>query len=244
MSDVNSGLPPTMSPPPPRKGPVAQRVFLVSYPKIVFMYPTMIAAFIAGLYMAFRPDGANLDKMDAHVVSSIFICLLAINLTIFSFDFPRETSLILVLAIVSVCLGAWLLFVFNPKLWPDMAHVIEKFHPVANATFYFSFGLVLLVIYGFVFINLRFDYWEVNANELIHHYGLMSDSKRFPAPNMRIDKEINDVFENILLGSGRLILHPQNEPRAIVLENIMRINQKEEKIIKLLGALKVQFQTH
>ena len=230
-----------MSPPPPRKSPPSQRVFLVSYPKIVFMYPTMVAAFIAAIYMAFRPD---LNTTEAFVVASAFIGVLTINLTVFSFDFPRETSLILVLAVVSMGLGAWLLFVFYPALWPDLSAVIKRFHPVANSTFYFSFGLVLLVIYGFVFINLRFDYWEVNANELIHHYGLMSDSKRFPAPNMRIDKEINDVFENILLGSGRLILHPSNEPRAIVLENIMRINHKEEKIIKLLGALKVQFQTH
>jgi len=48
------------------------------------------------------------------------------------------------------------------------------------------------------------------------------------------------VFEYLLLKSGRLILHPSQERRAIVLENVMFINQKEERITRMLGALQVR----
>jgi hypothetical protein len=102
---------------------------------------------------------------------------------------------------------------------------------------------VLGLIYAGVLINIRFDYWEVRPNELLHHHGILSDLERFSAPNLRIDKEINDIFEYLLLGSGRLILHPSNERRAVVLENVFRINQKEKAITKMLGALQVQVRT-
>ena len=101
------------------------------------------------------------------------------------------------------------------------------------------FGVLTLIFIG-VWINRRFDYWEVRPNELLHHHGILSDLERFSAPHLRIDKEINDVFEYLLLGSGRLILHPSEERRAIVLDNVFWISGKEKVITSMLGALQVQ----
>ena len=89
-------------------------------------------------------------------------------------------------------------------------------------------------------VAVRFDCWEVRPNELLHHHGFLSNLERFPAPNLRIDKEINDVFEYLLLGSGRLILQASDERRAIVLDNVPRIRKKEEAISRMLGAIQVQ----
>ena len=86
---------------------------------------------------------------------------------------------------------------------------------------------------------MKFDYWEVRSNELLHHFGLWGNLKRYSAPHVRIDKEVNDVFEFMLLGAGRLVLQPRGEQRAFVLENVLWINRKEEAITKLLGALTV-----
>jgi len=54
---------------------------------------------------------------------------------------------------------------------------------------------------------------------------------------------MNDVFEYLLLRSGRLILRPSNEPRAIILENVPFIRTKEETLTRLLGALEVEIRT-
>ena len=99
---------------------------------------------------------------------------------------------------------------------------------------------MLGLIYVGVFINIRFDYWEVRPNELLHHHGFLSSLERYSAPNLRISKEIDDVFEYMLLRCGRLILHPSNEPRAFVLDNVLGIDRKEAAITKMLGALQVQ----
>lgn len=219
-----------------RRPATPQRVFLVSYPKVVFLYPTLIASLIAGIWMLVRP----VEGTESFIVSSVFLAILTLNLLVFSFDFPRETSLVVAASIVAVVFGLLLLFRTWDGILPEVTRILQNYHPHANATFYFTFATVLSIIYCIVAIGTRFDYWEVTPNELLHHHGIMSDLKRFSAPNMRIDKEINDVFENILLGSGRLILHPHNESRAIVLDNVMMINKKEAKLTKMLGALRVQ----
>ena len=91
-----------------------------------------------------------------------------------------------------------------------------------------------------MFVSIRFDYWEIRPNELLHHHGMLSNMERLAAPNLRIEKEINDVFEYFLLRSGRLILHPSDDRRAIILDNVPFIDRKEASVTQMLGALQVQ----
>ena len=92
-------------------------------------------------------------------------------------------------------------------------------------------------------IAVQFDYWEVRQNELLHHHGLLSDLRRYPTEGLQIEKEINDVFEFMLLRSGKLILRPQGNNRDLVLENIVFIDNKEKELTKLLGARQVEIRT-
>jgi hypothetical protein len=47
----------------------------------------------------------------------------------------------------------------------------------------------------------------------------------------------------MLLGSGRLILHPSNERKSIVLDNVPFIRKKEAAVMRMLGALQVEVRT-
>jgi hypothetical protein len=234
-------------------------IYLVAFPKIVFLYPTMIAALIAGIYMSVVPltepraapsveaaagetarASAVVDRSDAHIVSAAFLLVLMLNLIVFAFDFPRTTSLTLFFAITAVVMGVLVFFSFKRDILPALTALLHAFLPLANATFYFSvFGMIAAILLA-VFVNVQFDYWEIAPNELLHHHGFLSNLERFAAPSLKIDKEINDIFEFFLLRSGRLILHPSNEPRAFVLDNVMGITRKEQQLTKMLGALQVQ----
>jgi hypothetical protein len=220
-------------------------IYLVSYPKIVFLYPTFFAALVAGTYMAFAgemppTDEPNGSRHTSELVATAFLVIAGINLVVLSFDFPRTTSLTLFFFGVAVVTLLMLLFRNKPDLLPGVYTALSHLRPWANSQFYFIFAGILGLIYAIVLVNVQFDYWEVRPNELLHHHGILSNKKRFPAPSLRVDKEINDIFEYMLLRSGRLILHPANEPRAIVLENIFFINHKEEQLRQMLGALQVQ----
>lgn len=219
-------------------------VFLVPYPKIVFLYPTFLVSLIAMIWMLVAGKSTvGPDDAVAVCLTWTFLVVLVVNLGVITFDFPRATSLTMFFLIAALVLAAVLTFTLQPQLFPRVADILRSIRPAANATFFSvvtaSIGLLFLA----VFINVRFDYWEVRPNELLHHHGMLSDLKRYSAPNLRIDKEINDVFEYLLLKSGRLIIQASGERRAIILENVPFINKKELSITQMLGALQVEVRT-
>jgi hypothetical protein len=216
-----------------------ESVILVSYPKIIFLYPSLLLSFVLAIYLSISDHPLDTGNTLAVLLNTLFLGVFAINLVVLAFDFPRTTSLTLFFFCAAAVLGLVLLFTLKPDLLPFFKTLFTKFRPLANATFYWSFTVVVGVIFAISFITLSFDYWEVRPNELLHHHGFLSNLERFSAPNLRIDKEINDLFEYMLLHSGRLILQPSNERRAIILDNVPFIKFKEQQITMLLGALKV-----
>ncbi len=203
-----------------------------SWPKIVFLYPTFLAAVVAGVGSTLWNDGATFWGV-------LFLLVFFVNSLVLAFDFPRTTSLNLLLAIVVIVLGAILInqrFVFLPFL----RDLTDGIAPRANAQFYLLFAGSLALVYLIVLIiDYRFDYWLVQPNELIHRRGLLGNVSRYPAPGLELQKEITDVFEYFLFGSGRLIIQPTKGP-TVVLENVFRINHKEREIRGLLDALNVE----
>lgn len=221
------------APAPSGKRTSEKGIILIPWPKVVFLWPTWIVSVIAAFYLQF---GGTAET----AVAWAFLIALSLNLVVISFDFPRATSLLLFAVLIALGLGGALAVVNYPELLPAVRDRLMALQPEANPTFYFIFAGVMTFIYLIVLFTVRLNYWEVRPNELLHHHGILSDLKRYPTRHLRIDKEINDIFEYLLAGSGRLILHPSDERRAIVLENVFFISRKEKEITKLLGALQVQ----
>jgi signal transduction histidine kinase len=215
------------------------RILLVSYPKIVFLYPTFVVSLAAAIYLSLVQPPLDTASTPTIVLSVVFLAVWATNLVVLAFNFPRTSSLALLFLFVAVAMGAVLLSVLKPAVLPYIAATLGRFHPLANASFYWVFSLSLGLATLGAIIVARFDYWEARPNELLHHQGLWGDMDRFPAPGVRIDKEISDVFEYLLLQSGRLILHTSGERRSIVLDNVPFITRKEKALTQLLGTLQV-----
>lgn len=214
-------------------------IYLISYPKIILLYPTFLLALLAGLVTKLYGEESGAAVM----VGWTFLWVFALNIVVLAFDFPRTTSLTIFFLLMAAGLGITLLSTYNPELLPAFYAIIKQVNPHANSTFYFMFAGILGIIYVFVFVLIRFDYWELSSNELLHHHGFLSSLERFPASNLRITKEVDDVFEYLLLGSGRLVIQPTNVPRAFVLDNVPFITAKEARITRTLGALQVHVRT-
>lgn len=208
-----------------------ERVIIRPYPKAVFFYPVALTALICGLL-------SLTGWVAPATLGFVFCVVFFFNIVIMSFEFTRHVSVAVVLSIFVIVLLGMLL---NERL-----HLVEflrglyaKLDWQANAGFYFALaGAFALTMLG-VFIDTRMDYWEVRGNEVLHHHGFLGDVERYPAPSIRIKKEITDVFEYLLLFSGRLIVYPSGAERAIVLDNVPRINKIEAQIEELLDALHV-----
>lgn len=235
-STGSTSTPVTAQPDEKRRGnhEPKERIVIRTFPKIVFLYPTMILAFLCAIFMqAGVGDPSNWGLA--------FLAVLTFNLCVLAFDFPRTASLTLVFSIAAIVLGV-ILINQRVEFLPKLADWTGALNPEANETFYWLIGLVLAIIFVIVwFLHRYVDYWEVLSNELIHHHGILGGIQRLPAPGIKLDKEITDVFEYLLLRSGRLVIHPPGEAKAIVLDNVPNINRVEDGVKAILGVTEVSF---
>ena len=259
----------TAAAPLPARQHKGMRIF--TYPKIIFIWPTMVTAIICWLGMLFTGNDTR-DPIKVHaaaielkkaaadkdapketateeiprrfssfqnVLGVLFITVLALNILIMAIDFPRFTIIALILLAVAVTFFLlWLSAHFN--FLKPLVRVLENIFAVANTGFYLLIALVIGANLAVIWAVRYLDYWEILPNEILHNHGPFSDLERFPTTNLKFDKEIPDILEYALLRSGRLVLHVQNERKAIVLDNVLWIDRKEEELKKLMSRMEVR----
>lgn len=228
----NQPPPPPSSTPPPPPPEALQSVTIRQYPKVVFLYPTLLFSIVAWV-MEGLTDKFNMSP----TLGAIFFCIFAINLLVISFEFSRMSSVALFL-LVTALVFAFLYF----NLFPWLRTELHKIDIQMNAHFYGAMSVLLIIIFGIVILNSRVDYYEIKHNEILRHHGYLGDIERYPSPNLKMQKEIRDLLEYLLLRSGRLVLQPATESRAIVMENVIGINRVEARIQQLLGRIAVEIE--
>lgn len=222
------------SPEPPKN--VRRHVLIRAYPKIVFFWLTWVVSLVCGvlLGMSDSPEMVNLAAL-------LWFSVFSFNLLVVAFEFTRILSVALVFL-------AFMIFFLVKWLGEDKLQFVGDFlsgiDPQMDSTFYFLMFGIFSIIFLLVFIQTRFNYWEIQPNEILHKRGFMGDVERYPAPNLRMSKEIYDVLEYIMLRGGRLILQPSSERQAIILDTVLNINHVEDRVKELLGSLQVTTTTH
>jgi hypothetical protein len=250
----------------PTTGREPKPIRIFHYPKIVFIFPTLVMAFVCWIGMlsikdqTIRPSRLSTAEARAqaeaiadvkvlpntpdfkspqNVLALSFLIVFTFNMLILSFDFPRFTVVAGILVVTTLLFFLLWLSYLTDWLHP-LVRALDRLYLAANSGFYAMFGLILLVMYGIIFVTRWLDYWEFLPNEILHHHGPWSDLERFPTTNLKFDKEIPDIFEHFLFGSGRLIFHVQNEAKSIVLDNVMHINRKEQALKQIMSRMEVR----
>ena len=225
MTSTESTSPATTS--PETAGP-PESVIIRPWPKVVFLYPTFVASTIFFLF-------SWLDLVQADRLGNIWMAIFLLNLLVFSFDFSRICSIVMVFAIgLAVVLVLWL------DLTGFVGNALGKVHIPYTPSHYgfMSIGIGLLLL--IVFVNSRFHYYEVNAREILHHHGSLRAVWRWSTESVEMSKEIYDMAEFILLRSGRLIFSPMTSKKAIVVDNVANVNRIEKSINDLLSHVAVR----
>ena len=234
---------PSTSPAAAPKAP--ESVIIRPWPKVVFLYPTFVVAtifFLLSWLGVGAPTPATPEtpaQIGSAVLGNTFMLVLVLNLLVFSFDFSRIKSITIVISVVAVVLLV---------LWIDtkqdltgyLGRVFGAIDIRMNTSFYgfLSAGLGFLLL--LVFVNSRFNYYEVNAREILHHHGYLGDIQRWSTDGLEMNKEINDVVEFMLMKSGRLIFQPSTSKKAIVLDNVAGVNRIEKAVNDLLSVVAVR----
>jgi len=226
---------PAPAPPAPRE---TTTVVVRPYPKIVYLYLTWLASLVCGILQPNLTSGQELTAEivgESGLVGRIWLLIFVFNILVISFEFSRIRSVAIVFFLLA--------FVFAGIQFGYLAAVgdfLRSLPLLMNSTFYYVIAGIFSIIYLLVFINTRFNYWEFQPNEILHHHGFLGDVHRYPTRGLRMQKEITDVMEYILLRAGTLVIAPPELDRPIVLENVINLNRVEDKIQRLLGTLKVR----
>ena len=247
------------------------QVIIRPWPKVVFLYPVMIFCLFCGIWQALAgsPEIPGVSPEDpgvsaevpgesaevpgvnpevpaltvADYAGRIFVVVLCLNILVISFEFSRFKTVAIVFFLVAVLF----LLLYLSTRWEVFAFISRYFSALdirLTEYFYFSLGAYFLLVFGGVFFTTRFNYWVIKSNEILHKEGFLGDVKRYPSPNLKMTKEIKDVFEFLLMGAGKVVLYPAGERQAIVLDHVMWVNSKEKKIQDLLSALSVEIAPH
>jgi hypothetical protein len=275
---------PHSTPSPPPKSKPERGILIFTYPKIIFMFPTLVVALVCciGMYASGNhPEITPLTSADKAIVPSVesknapkvpaavsedrakdakskereenfrspanmlallFLLTVFFNLVIIAIDFPRFTVVALGLfGTTALFFLLWLGIYF--KWFTALIHILGSVYIAANGEFYGVFALILLLVYGIIWITRWLDYWEILPNEILHHHGPWSDLERYPTMNLKFDKEIPDIFEHFMFGAGRLVLRVPSEDKSIVLENVLHVSKKEVALKQLMSRLEVRVTT-
>ncbi len=228
-------------------------VILRSYPKIIFFYPTAIASAFLGLFSQFLKLEPGLltvalsvfpwvSYIDGRIVLGlIWMGIFAANLFVVSFDFDSAKVLALVAVVIAGVLTVIILFLTMPTLLSGLPTIsINDFPIIMNWGFYYNIAAILALVFAFIWIEKRWDYYKITSQDIVHKTGIFGDVERFPAPNINLHKRIGDVFEYFMLKAGELTIIPAQRTTVINLPCVLNINEKEKHIQEVLGTLEVE----
>lgn len=216
------------------------RVVIHPFPKVVLLWPVMISS----LAFFFLGGGVTEEPLlDTSALGWWWMVIFAFNLLVHTFDFGRN-NFIATVAVMGVCLlGLWVWDLQSElTVYENIYGFFKEYKLGADPNFYAMIAAVLAVLMLLAFITTRFNYWVLTPNQLTHKHGILGDERHYATLNMAVEKEIPDVFEFMLFGSGRLIFKPgvgADSHKALVVDNVFRVNRKEKKVREFMGIIKV-----
>ncbi|TXT59062.1 MAG: conserved membrane protein of unknown function [Promethearchaeota archaeon] len=205
-------------------------VTLRNYSKVIFFYPLFFASLVLWILQLIYGDPVALFGF-------IWMIFFATNLFVVAFDFGSTKFFILLLAIVIVAL--LVIFLVLPNIEIGGIPAPGEFNIEMTSQFYLIVTLIIGFILLFIIIAARFNYWKIERNEIYHKTGLLADAERYPVQNLRIKKEITDVFEFLVLRSGAITLYT-GKGDDFHLATVPNVNTKIENLNYLLSHLEVE----
>jgi hypothetical protein len=213
-------------------------VIIRSYPKVIFFYPSVIVAAICCFFAGAFPPG---QSTHAATFGMIFMIVFFFNVFVISFEFRTWVALLCTMALIALALLA---YVINQS-WnflPALFNFLRQIKIEMSWWFYFSYTVVMLLIFGIIWVIRRFYYIEIKSNEVVYRQGLFGDVERHDTRGMKHTKEINDLLELLLLGAGLLVITVPGRREPYIMEHVPWVNRRERDIMHLTSRQSVEIE--
>ncbi len=215
---------------------IRPHVKLVSHSTVIYWWPAIVAAFVAGLISVVGGQSADGSWGNfihpSNNVGLLFIATLML-LLVFTNAKLRGIYSILVLAVIAfvVVLFAWL------GWWDAIFDFIPQLAAKANAGFYFLFGALLLIVWlsAMLFFD-RLVYWRIYPGQIVEERLVGGASNSHDTDRLVFEKLDRDWFKHGLLGLGAgdvKMSSPGSDP--VYIPNILFVESKIRKAQALIS---------
>jgi hypothetical protein len=220
-------------------------VYVASFPKIIYFWPTMLAFFICGILQLLAGDSGTEEALSkSYTITWWGITILSLNLLIIVQDFDQKKFIILLLALIVLGLGSWVLDLKGIPVIGSVAGWLKGLKPVFSADAFFLMGGILVVFTVWGLIRPMFDYWRLEPNEFVHYIQPFGRDMSIPRMGHTVNKEIPDILEFILtLGGGTLVIR-SGDREAARIPDIPFLGRRMDKIERMLGVTRVTHVDH
>jgi hypothetical protein len=239
MSETS--LPPDQEPASPIQAALGGPIIIRSWPKIIMMWPVLLVSLVCGVLTTVYP-APNPEKFETlHLVTLIFLVILAVNLMLLLYDLDLWGFLVLVLIMAVLVLALFLIDYHRGDVWQKIGKALSL-RVYANGAFYFVFSLILIINLLIAWVITRFNYWRIEHNEIIIHRGFMHEQERHPTTQARFTLVIDDIVEYAILGAGKLVFTFGDSNKQHELTTVPFAHRKAAQLDVLLGRMAVTSQ--
>jgi hypothetical protein len=219
---------------------IPERIVIYPFPKIVLLWPVMVVS----LVFFFLGGGVTENPLiEPSKLGWWWSVIFFFNLLVHTFDFGRNNFIATVTTLGVIFLGLWVWDLqTDAAIYGSIYGFFADNSVIADGNFYALMAGMLAILMIMAFITTRFNYWILTPNQLTHRLGILSDERHYSTLNMAVEKEIPDIFEFMLFGSGRLVFKPgvgADSHRTLVVDNVFRVNKLEANVRKFLGTIRV-----
>lgn len=208
------------------------RVYVASFPKIIYMWPTIICLLVCSIVQM------TMEADISPTLGWIFICLFSFNWLVIAQDFPRLKFVILILVVALILMLFWLINLKDVTILDAVQDFLKSLEPGLTTHTYLILFVILLALFLWGLTSPLVDHWRFENNEFIHFVRPFGRDQSFPRLGHSVVMEITDVFEFILCGSASIVIKKDNEVVARI-ENVPFALRKMKVIDKIIGELKV-----
>lgn len=243
-SSTPGGVPapsaPAQQPQPHVHKPAVDEVTFVGYPKLLFIWPLIVAGLVFYPFASAANDGA-LATMGWLYITITGLVLLALGV-----DVNRNQAVFWVVLIFALwILGLYLNAVRNIPVFGWILGWFESINVKYDKGLGLALSIVMLIPYVIMMVYARLnDRWRITHNEFEHYsFGRMDDALGRGAKTIRI--EFPDVFELMLGMAGTIIVYNATGTQELRrIPHVMFLPLVRKRLTKVLETVSVTDMPH
>jgi hypothetical protein len=212
-------------------------IVIRNHSKIIFFYPLMIYCLVAFIIEKVH-EVQNPGAQPLSQLGWLFVIFLFMNLYVTTFDMSLKSFIILIVIGVLLFVILALTGVIN---FSGIAESDFQFDMPINSNIFLVVLVMLAVLILLGILQSRFNFIEIEKQEVQIHGFLESGLRQYNASDMSYEIEFGDIFEFLAARAGTLTLRFK-DGKVIILDTVLNLKKVKAQLDEIRNSVAVKVQ--